>query len=247
MSFFARHLSAIQEVQNNTPATMSIPGREQEMARNNNGGFSFVIDAWSFYDRFLIIGPQSGNNAKDANLLADEGIALVKNLIKIDAIRVLSQAVQFSLEGRAPKNDSAIIAIALVAAYGNSAEQVAAYEAMLDVCRTGTHLFLFVQVVNQFGKWNAAAKRGVAKWYTSKQDDRLAVQLLKYQNRNGWSHRDVLRLGHVKPQSDAQNNVVNNVESFKNTINEKKVAKYAAQISAKSIIPPNRYSILQSK
>lgn len=205
MSFFARHLSAIQEVQNNTPATMSIPGREQEMARNNNGGFSFVIDAWSFYDRFLIIGPQSGNNAKDANLLADEGIALVKNLIKIDAIRVLSQAVQFSLEGRAPKNDSAIIAIALVAAYGNSAEQVAAYEAMLDVCRTGTHLFLFVQVVNQFGKWNAAAKRGVAKWYTSKQDERLAVQLLKYQNRNGWSHRDVLRLGHVKPQSDAQN------------------------------------------
>jgi 60 kDa SS-A/Ro ribonucleoprotein len=205
MSFFARHLSAIQEVQNNTPATMSIPGREQEMARNNNGGFSFVIDAWSFYDRFLIIGPQSGNNAKDANLLADEGIALVKKLIKIDAIRVLSQAVQFSLEGRAPKNDSAIIAIAMVAAYGNSAEQVAAYEAMLDVCRTGTHLFLFVQVVNQFGKWNAAAKRGVAKWYTSKQDDRLAVQLLKYQNRNGWSHRDVLRLGHIKPQSDVQN------------------------------------------
>ena len=47
--------------------------------------------------------------------------------------------------------------------------------------------------------------------------------------------------------ADAQNNVVNNVESLKNTINEKKVAKYAAQISAKSIIPPNRYSILQSK
>ena len=205
MSHFARYINNQVQASNATPATSAIPGREAEMAPNNNGGVSFVIDDWSFYDRFLIIGPQSGNNAKSANELTFDGIEMVKTLVRKDAIRVLRTATEFSLAGRAPKNDSAIIAVALVACFGKPDEQVAAYEAMLDVCRTGTHLFLFVSFLNHFGKWNAAAKRGVAKWYTTKKDDRLAVQLLKYQNRNGWTHRDVLRLGHVKPQSDVQN------------------------------------------
>lgn len=205
MSHFARYIQEQRQHALNTPATQAIPGREAEMARNNNGGVSFVIDDWAFYERFLIIGPQSGNNAKNAEQLTGQSFDLLKKLIKMDAMRVLQTATEFSLQGRAVKNDSAVIAVAMVACIGTSSEQAAAYEAMLDVCRTGTHMFLFVSCLNHHGKWNAAAKRGVAKWYTSKNDNRLAVQLLKYQNRNGWSHRDVLRLAHIKPTSDAQN------------------------------------------
>ena len=41
-------------------------------------------------------------------------------------------------------------------------------------------------------------KRGLAKWYNNRSVDKLAVQMLKYQSRNGWSHRDVLRKVHPK-------------------------------------------------
>ena len=36
----------------------------------------------------------------------------------------------------------------------------------------------------------------MAGWYTSKDADRLAYQMVKYRQREGWSHRDVLRLAH---------------------------------------------------
>src|SRR6185369_14228561 len=39
--------------------------------------------------------------------------------------------------------------------------------------------------------------------YTDKTPDELAYQVTKYQQRNGWSHRDVLRLASPKPGADA--------------------------------------------
>jgi 60 kDa SS-A/Ro ribonucleoprotein len=44
----------------------------------------------------------------------------------------------------------------------------------------------------------------VAGWYTQKLPRELAYQLLKYPSRDGWSHRDALRLAHPKPASDEQ-------------------------------------------
>lgn len=38
----------------------------------------------------------------------------------------------------------------------------------------------------------------VADWYTAKDAKALAHQVTKYQQRNGWSHRDLLRLSHPK-------------------------------------------------
>lgn len=205
MSKMSQHMNAQQRIKNNTPATMAIPGRETEMAKNNNGGFSFVISDWDYYKRFLIIGPSDGNNAVGASELTDEGFKLVKKLVAQDYKQVVDIAVGYSVSGRAPKNDPAIIAVALTACYGDSEAQQYAHSKIREVCRTGTHMFLYAQVINTFGKWNAAAKRAFASWYNERPSDRLAVQMLKYQQRNGWSHRDVLRLAHVKPNDDVKN------------------------------------------
>jgi 60 kDa SS-A/Ro ribonucleoprotein len=40
----------------------------------------------------------------------------------------------------------------------------------------------------------------VAGWYQSKTPDHLAYQLIKYRQREGYAHRDLLRLAHPKPQ-----------------------------------------------
>jgi 60 kDa SS-A/Ro ribonucleoprotein len=187
-----------------TPQNQPIPGREAEMARNNAGGFTFTLDKWGQFDRFLILGSDTPTYYQGARELTKENAKNVFDCIKEDGQRAVARIFDISVTGRAPKNDPAVFALAIAAVHGDAETVKAAYGALSRVCRTGTHLFQFVEALDRMGKWNAAAKRGVAQWYTGKKDDRLAVQLLKYQSRNGWSHRDVLRLAHVKPLTDVQ-------------------------------------------
>jgi 60 kDa SS-A/Ro ribonucleoprotein len=190
-----------------TPQSKPIPGREADMSANNAGGFTFVLDQWGVLDRFLMIGSEGGNYYVGQNDVTKQSFVNTLACIAADGARVVARVVEYSTGGRAPKNDPALVVLALAAAKGDAETQVAAYEALPKVARTGTHLFTFVGVLNALGKWNAAAKRGLAKWYTDRKIERLAVQVLKYQSRNGWSHRDVLRLAHVKPQNEVQTNV----------------------------------------
>lgn len=185
-----------------TSVNAPMPGREVAQAANNGGGFSFVLDQWGVLDRFLMLGSESAGYYVSKKEKTKLGFDTVKKCIAADGVRVVNRALEYSLAGRAPKNDPAVVVIALAAVYGDEATRVAAYDALPKIARTGTWLFLFVSILDSLGKWNAAAKRGVSKWYTSKSLDRLAVQLLKYQQRDGWAHRDVLRLAHVKPSNE---------------------------------------------
>lgn len=190
-----------------TPQSKPIPGRETEMKANNAGGFTFVLDMWSILDRFIMIGSEGGNYYVGEKDVTKQSFDNTLKCIASDGKRAVARAVEYSVAGRAPKNDPALVVLALAAAKGDAETQAAAYEALPKVARTGTHLFTFVGVLNALGKWNAAAKRGLAKWYTERKIERLAVQVLKYQSRNGWSHRDVLRLAHVKPTNELQSNL----------------------------------------
>ena len=46
--------------------------------------------------------------------------------------------------------------------------------------------------------WGRTLKDGIASWYLDKNIDQLAYQLVKYQQREGWGHRDLLRLAHPR-------------------------------------------------
>lgn len=201
---YASTANAMNPAKAVTPQSAPIAGREAEMAKNNAGGFTFTLDQWGVLDRFLMLGSETNGYYVGAKEKTAQSFNTVISCIKADGLRVVARILEYSLNGRAPKNDPAVVALALAAIYGNDETRTAAYDALPKVARTGTWLFQFVSILDSLGKWNAAAKRGVAKWYTSKTIDRLAVQLLKYQQRNGWAHRDVLRLAHVKPQNELQ-------------------------------------------
>jgi len=42
-------------------------------------------------------------------------------------------------------------------------------------------------------------RKAIESWYTKKRAEKLAMAVTKYQNRNGWTHLDVLRKAHVNP------------------------------------------------
>ncbi len=80
-----------------------------------------------------------------------------------------------------------------------------AYAALPKVARTGTHFLHFLEYVKQFRGRGAAHRRAVKSWYNDRPADKLAYQLVKYQSRDGWSQRDVLRLAHPKPVDGSHN------------------------------------------
>ena len=53
--------------------------------------------------------------------------------------------------------------------------------------------------------WGKAHKRAVSEWYTSfaKHPEQLALIVTKYKKRTRWSHRDIIRLAHTKPNDPA--------------------------------------------
>ncbi len=179
-----------------TPQTQPIPNKTQVV--NNAGGYVFELDKWDALDRFLILGTDSGTyyvNARDHTIQASTSII---NLIKEDGIRVVNRVVEVSDQGLAHKNDPALFILAMCSAAEELLVRKAALSALPKVARIGTHLFHFVSFVEGFRGWGRALRRAVANWYLEMDNDKLAYQVLKYKQRDGWSHRDLLRLAHPK-------------------------------------------------
>lgn len=175
-----------------TPQTQEVLGANQ--VKNSAGGFVFALDKWKRLDRFLVIGSEGGTYYVKEQKLTVDNAKNVLACIAEDGQRAIARIVEISDKGRAPKNDAAIFALALAAAHGDEATRSLALREMPKVCRIGTHLFQFAEVVQSMRGWGRGLRNGIARWYKDKEPDTLAYQLVKYQQRNGWSHRDLLRL-----------------------------------------------------
>ena len=182
--------------QKETPQSEKIPGSKQ--VENSAGGYSFQVDHWTRLERFLILGSEGGSYYANERNLTIENCESALKCIEENPRRTIDMIVDVSDSGRAPKNDQAIFLLALVSASKNLQTRDLAYAALPKVCRIGTHLFQFIEGMESQRGWSRGMRTAVANWYKSKSIDNLAEQLTKYQQRNGWSHRDVLRLAHPK-------------------------------------------------
>lgn len=184
-----------------TPQSEPIPGSAQ--VPNSAGGHAWAVDDWTRLNRFLILGSEGGTYYATQPALTRENAQGIVRCIGLDGPRTVAQIVAVSVAGRAPKNDPAIFALAMCAGLGDEKTRRAALDALPEVCRIGTHLFNFATYVEQFRGWGRGLRRAVGAWYQREDVDALAYQAVKYRQRNGWTHRDLLRLGHVVPPSEA--------------------------------------------
>jgi 60 kDa SS-A/Ro ribonucleoprotein len=179
-----------------TPQSQPIPGSTQ--VRNSNNGYSWQVDDWTRLDRFLILGAEGGTYYIGERELVKQNHDALIRCIKQDGIRAVDRIVEISEAGRAPKNDPAIFALALVATHGDVPAKAHAFANLGKVCRIGTHLFHFAEYVNAMRGWGRGLRNAVGRWYVDRGADDLAHQAVKYQQRDGWSHADLLRLAHPK-------------------------------------------------
>jgi 60 kDa SS-A/Ro ribonucleoprotein len=194
-----------------TPQSEPLFTRSQDQTKNRAGGYVFKLDPWDVLDRFLILGTEGGTYYATERALTRESIHTVLSLISEDGLRVVNRIVEISDSGRAARNTSAIFALAAASVYGNLPTKQAANKSLSKVCRIGTHLFQWaesIKALNGHGPSGAGQRRALSHWYTDKSADNLAYDLVKYQQREGWSHRDLLRL--CKPGSKQVSKLDNN-------------------------------------
>lgn len=191
-----------------TPQHEPIPGREAEQVVNSAGGYVFAIDDFARLDRFLILGSEGNTYYATEQKLTRENARAVQRAIKQDGLRVVARVVEISDAGRAPKNDPALFVLALCAASEDVAVRRAALAALAKVARIGTHLFHFIAFAESLRGWGRALSHAVKNWYLQKRIDALAMDVVKYRQRDGWSHRDLIRLSHPKADDSERRSII---------------------------------------
>ena len=185
-----------------TPQGLPIPGRD--MVENNAGGFVFKLDEWKQLERFLILGSEGGTFYVSEKKLTADNANKVLLLLKKDGVKVVEKTVEILKSGRAPKPDVAIFVLALAASKGDDATRKAALAAVPSALKTGTHLLKFVDTVNGLRGWGRGLKKAIQLWFKGRKNETLALQLVKYKQREGWSMKDVLRLAKPVPETEVQ-------------------------------------------
>ena len=181
-----------------TPQSEPIPGSNQ--VPNSAGGHSFEVDIWTRLNRFLILGTEGGTYYIRQKELTEKNAKGIKKCILLDGKRVVDTVINISDTGRAVKNDPALFVLAMCAGLGDDFTRKYALTNLPKIARIGTHLFHFAGYVEQFRGWGRGLRNAIANWYLLKETDKLAYQSVKYQQRDGWSHKDLLRLSHPSTQ-----------------------------------------------
>jgi len=171
-----------------------VPGQVEDSAR----GYVWVLDDWKRLDRFVLLGCEGGTYYASEEKISCANARAVAALIERDGARVVERVAELSRQGRAKKNDGAVFVLALAASIGDGATKQAVERHYGEVVRTGYHHLLFVDYVKDLRGWGRALRRIVGGWYLLQKPEELAYQLVKYQRRVGWTHRDVLRLAHPR-------------------------------------------------
>ena len=188
----------------NTDVKQTEPASDQQVM-NNAGGFTFQVSDMMRMRRFLILGCEGGTYYTSERKLGVENAACIQRMIaQGQGVEVVREIVEISTNNRAPKQQPVVFALAVCARSKCPQTQHAAYTALSSVCRIPTSLFQFVtfaELLSEGTGWSRSHRRAVSEWYTSKSASSLAFLMTKYRQRDGWSHRDVLRLAHVKPPS----------------------------------------------
>src|SRR6478672_2250699 len=97
---------------------------------NSAGGHSWAVDVWTRLRRFLILGSEGGSYYASEWDLTRANAQAVTEAIREDGPRAVAEIVGVSAEGRAPKNEPALYALAVAAGAEDVETRSVALEAL---------------------------------------------------------------------------------------------------------------------
>jgi len=187
----------------------------EDRVENNAGGQVFSVSPMERLERFLIIGSDTGTFYVDAPKHTVDNVLSVKDALDKHGIEAVKKIIEVGSGNRAPKHDPVLLALAMAVSHTNDdVRMFAIKQGIPSLVRTGTHLFHFVAYATQRRGWGRSFRDAIITWYASKDTKALAQQLMKYKQRDGWSHRDILRLTHPNPADWWVKDKVDEVDSM---------------------------------
>jgi 60 kDa SS-A/Ro ribonucleoprotein len=193
---------------------------------NSCGKVVYKLDDLARLKRFMFLGSENSTLYINKNDLTKENLMCLENLLVQERYDdILNVIIEF--KDRSFKKDYLLYVLARCCSIklpqctsdwgtDNIPKDFKAdcFKLTSDICGIPTHLFLFIELYEAINKrlynttgWNSYMKRMVSNWYNSKPVKDLMYHITKYQNRNNWTHRDVLRLTHIKNSDIHYNNI----------------------------------------
>jgi 60 kDa SS-A/Ro ribonucleoprotein len=136
--------------------------------------------------------------------LTDDFVAVLKQAIVLNPDRVASE-ILYASDGRAINNSAPLFALVLLSMGETPAAKHAFQSLFPKVVRTGSHFYEWLGYTKALRGFGKIVREAGKSWLSNADVKALAYQLLKYQQRQGFSHRDALRLFHVKPPTEDHN------------------------------------------
>ena len=190
------------------PQTIGLPGQ----IANNAGGYSFALTLEQEWIRYLIIGSKSDSGSyyqcggAIATTISRCIMAAVSSPTKCE--HLIRDIVDVSMNARAPKQEMTMMSLAAAIVFATDQNcKTQALQAINQVCRIPTHIFMLVQYIRDLSQDKAkpgkgfgkGVRRALTEYYTSRGGLELAVLVTKYKNREGWTHEDLISLLHINP------------------------------------------------
>lgn len=167
---------------------------------NSAGGFVYEVDSANRLRRFLVLGTEGGTFYASERDLTKTNLDFMKQFATEDPVTFYNVLADADANNIAPRHSTLLLALAVLYTHTKDAEIRDAVKGhFTQFVRTGTHLFEFVDYVTMFRKWGRGLRTLIASWYTTKVPEAAAYQIVKYRQRGGWTHRDLLRKAHPKP------------------------------------------------
>ncbi len=164
----------------------------------------YFITPLQILERFLLTGSMAATytaNDKFADYSA-ENIKTVKTIFECFPEEAFDKLLEVVTLFKAPRKPPVLLALA--AALGIESLKGRAEILAQGQLSTGTDLFVLTKMLVDLGRGGGRSfKRQVNTMYRHLDDaggrDKLAMNFVKFRNRAGWTHRDILRVGHYKP------------------------------------------------
>ena len=182
---------------------------------NDAGGYVWKLTTLEHVNRYLVLGgaKDMGNYYRQSSEVNLEcALSVLKMIRDPDAsqfVQLCALLKAVSVGGRAPKQEPVLLSLAAAIVFAKTpAEKQIAFETMKECVRIPTHMFMLAGFVRDLsmskpekkGKgWGAGFRKAISHYYTSRNGRELAFHMTKYQNREGWTHADIIRMVHIDP------------------------------------------------
>jgi 60 kDa SS-A/Ro ribonucleoprotein len=180
-----------------TEPTPQSEALDERQVRNSAGGYSYSVDDMARLDRFLVLGSEGGSYYAGERQLTLENAEAVRRCAQHHGAATVERISDVLLSGRAPKVGPPLFALAVCAAHEDEATRKQALGLVPRLARTGSHLMQFVEYAGSLRGWGRGLRNAVRDWYLERDPQQVAYQVVKYRQRHGWTHRDLLRKSHA--------------------------------------------------